>query len=232
MELREYVRIMFRWGWIVAILAVVVAGGGYAYSKRQTPIYEASLTISVRPVRADQDLGQSVAALLRSLAGDITTHSFLGQVVARGQLATSSDALLSGKRLMVEPQPADFTIGITVRDPDPSLAVNVANGIAALFIAQREEWNEKQNQEVRVDVEVLDYARNAQRYSPQTKLYVAAGGALGAALGAAIVAVLEWRAAGAVRTLEDLQRLEVRVLGAVPSRDRGFGKWRVFRGGR
>ena len=139
MAWREYIRILMRWGWIVAILAVLAAGGAYVVSKRQTPIYEASLTISVRPVRADQDLGQSIAALLRSLAGDIATHRFLGQVIARGQFATSTDALLSGKRLVVEPQPADFTIGITVRDPDPGLAVGVANEIAALFLAQREE---------------------------------------------------------------------------------------------
>jgi capsular polysaccharide biosynthesis protein len=221
-----------RWGWIVAVLAVVVAGGAYLYSKRQTPIYEASLTISVRPVRANQDLGQSIAALLRSLAGDIATHKFLGEVIAHGQYATSTDALLSGKRLMVEPQPADFTIGITVRDPEPGLAVGVANGIAALFVAQREEWNENQNQEVRVAVEVLDYARNADLYSPQPRMYVVAGGALGVAIGAAIVAVLEWLEAGAVRTREDLDRLEVRVLGAIPSRGgRAFVR-RAFRKGK
>jgi non-specific protein-tyrosine kinase len=219
MELREYVRIILRWGWIVAILAMLAAGAAYVVSERRTPIYEASLTVSVRPARANQDLGQSVGTLLRSLAGDITTHSFLEQVIARGQFeGLTTGELLSGKRLLVEVEPADFTISITVRDPDAGRAVRVANEIAALFAAQREEWNEKQNPEVRIDVQIPDYARNADLYSPQSRIYVAAGGVLGAAVGTAIVSVAEWIEAGTIHTLRDLERLDVPVLGAIPSR--------------
>ena len=155
MELTEYVRIVLRWGWIVAILAVLAAGGAYVVSERQTPIYEASLTVSVRPACANQDLGQSVGTLLRSLAGDITTHSFLEQVIDRGQFeGLTTGELLSGKRLLVEVEPADYTISITVRDSDAGRAVSAANEIGALFTAQREEWNEKQNPEVRIDVQI------------------------------------------------------------------------------
>jgi uncharacterized protein involved in exopolysaccharide biosynthesis len=219
MELYEYVRIALRWGWIVAILAVLAAGGAYAFSERQTPVYEASLKLSVRPARAEQDLGRSVGALLRSLAGDITSYSFLQQVVERGQLgALSADALLGGKTLAVEVEPADYTIAITVRHPDAGLAVDAANEIAALFVARREAWNEKQNPEVQIAVQVLDYARNAGVYSPKTKLYVAGGGFLGAAVGAGIVAILEWLEAGTVRSVRDLEHLGVPALGAIPSR--------------
>ncbi|HUT19380.1 MAG TPA: hypothetical protein VM366_09475, partial [Anaerolineae bacterium] len=72
MELSEYVRIALHRGWIAVVLAVLVAAGAYVYSERQTPIYEASLTIVLRPSVTDWDLGQSVIALLRSLAGEIT----------------------------------------------------------------------------------------------------------------------------------------------------------------
>jgi uncharacterized protein involved in exopolysaccharide biosynthesis len=219
MELREYVRIALRWGWIVAILAVLAAGGAYVVSERQTPIYEANLTLSVRPARPAQDLDRSVGALLRSLAGDITTYSFLQQVVERGQFeAITADALLSGKVLLVEVEPADYTIAITVRHPDAGVAVRVANEIAALFVARREAWNERQNPEVRIDAEIRDYARSVGVYSPQTKLYVAGGGFLGAAVGAAIVAVVEWLEAATVHSLRDLERLDMPVLGAIPAR--------------
>jgi capsular polysaccharide biosynthesis protein len=219
MELREYVRLALRWGWIVAILAVLAAGGAYVVSERQTPVYEASLKLSVRPARADEDLGRSVGALLRSLAGDITAYSFLQQVVERGQFeAITADALLSGKTLAVEVEPADYTIAITVRHPDASVAVSAANEIAALFVARREAWNEKQNPEVQIAVQVLDYARNAGVYSPKTKLYVAGGGFLGAAVGAFIVAVVEWLEAATVHSLQDLEHLDMPVLGAIPSR--------------
>ena len=73
MELYEYARLVLRWGWIVAILAVLTAGVAYLYSERQTPIYEASLKLSVRPARPLNDVvGGSVSVMLRSLAGDIT----------------------------------------------------------------------------------------------------------------------------------------------------------------
>ena len=96
-------------------------------------------------------------------------------------------------------------------------------------MAQREAWNADQNREVQVAVEVLDYARNADLYSPRTRLYAAVGGVLGAAIGAAIAAVLEWREAGAVRTPQDLADLGVPVLGAVPSRGGRFGIRRLLR---
>jgi uncharacterized protein involved in exopolysaccharide biosynthesis len=218
MELTEYVRIVLRWGWIVAVLAVLAAGGAYVYSERKTPVYEASLVLSVRPARSDSNVSRSLGAVLRSLAGDITSYTFLQEAVERGGLPLSADALLSGRTLSVEVEPADYTIGITVRHPDPGLAVRAANEIAALFVARREAWNAGQNPEVQVAVQVLDYARNVGVYSPKTKLYVAAGGALGAALGAAVVAVLEWLEAGTVRFLRDLDQLGVPVLGAVPSK--------------
>ena len=220
MELYEYARIGLRWGWIVVILALLAAGAAYLYSERQTPVYEASLKLSVRPARPLNDVvGGSVSAMLRSLAGDITSYSFLQQVVERGQFEPlSADALLSGKALAVEVEPADSTIAISVRHSDVGLAVNVANEIAALFVARREAWNEGQLPELRVAVQVLDYARNAGLYSPKTKLYVAGGGFLGAALGAAIVAVLEWLEAGTVRFARDLEHLGVPVLGAIPAK--------------
>jgi uncharacterized protein involved in exopolysaccharide biosynthesis len=221
MELYEYVRIGLRWGWVVVLLAVLGAGGAYLYSERQTPIYEANLRLSVRPaLPLSDEVGGSVSAMLRSLAGDITSYSFLQQVIEGGEQfeGLSADALLSGKTLAVEVDPADSTIAVTVRLPDAGLAVNVANGIAALFVARREAWNEEQLPELQVAVQVLDYARNAGLYSPKTRLYVAGGGFLGAVLGAAIVAVLEWLEAGNVRYAQDLERLGVPVLGAIPSR--------------
>ena len=220
MELYEYVRIAFRWGWIVVLLAVLTAGIAYLYSERQTPVYEANLKLSVRPARPlDDVVGGSVSAMLRSLAGDITSYSFLQQVIERGPFETlSADVLLGAKTLEVEVDSAESTIAVTVRLSDAGLAVDVANEIAATFIARREAWNEGQLPELQVDAQVLDYARNASLYSPKTRLYVAGGGFLGAALGAAIVAVLEWLEAGAVRSAQDLERLGVPALGAIPPR--------------
>ncbi len=217
MDLSEYIRIVLHRGWIAVVLAVLVAAAAYVYSERQTPVYEVNLTIVLRPSVSDWDLGQSVIALLRSLAGEIATYSYLEEAIARwGLQGISADTLLSGRRLEVVPDPGTFAIAITVRDPDPRLAVNVANAIADLFAARRAEWNERQYQDDQIVVEIPDGARLAGIYSPKTKLTVAAGGVLGAGLGAAIMGLLEWRDAAAVRMPRDLAQLEIPLLGAIP----------------
>jgi capsular polysaccharide biosynthesis protein len=217
MELSEYIRIIRRRGWIVVLLAVVAAGAAYVFSKTQVPIYEASVNLTVRPARADWGLSNTVGALLRSLAGDITTHSFMRQVIDLEQLDTTTDDLLDGKTVFVKDEAADFTISIVVRDASDQVAVQLVNAIADLFVEKRKEWNQVQDKRDRIDVAIRDHARYAGVYSPKTKINLLAGAVLGVLLGVVIVAVMEWLEAGIVRSTKDLDRLEIPALGAIPA---------------
>ena len=217
MELLDYIRIVRRRGWIIVLLAVLTAGAAYVFSKTQVPIYEASVNLTVRPARADWGLSNTVGALLRSLAGDITTHSFMRQVIDLEQLDTTTDDLLDGKTVFVKDEAADFTVSIVVRDASEHVAVQLVNAIADLFIEQREQWNQVQDKRDRIDVAIRDHARYASVYSPKTKINLLAGAVLGVLLGTVIVAVMEWLDAGVVRSTEDMDRLEIPALGAIPS---------------
>jgi capsular polysaccharide biosynthesis protein len=217
MELREYIRVVRRRGWIVVLLAVLTAGAAYGFSKLQVNIYEASVKMTVRPARADWGLGQTVGSLLRSLAGDITTHSFLGEVIDQAQLDMTTDDLLDGKTVFVKDEAADFTIMVAVRDPSEQVAIEIVNTISELFKEKRDAWNGLQDKRDRIDVEIRDWARYASPYSPKTQINVAAGGVLGALIGVVIVFVLEWLEAGVVRSTEDINRLDIPALGAIPS---------------
>jgi capsular polysaccharide biosynthesis protein len=217
MELQQYIRIVRRRGWIVVLLALLTAVAAYGFSKAQTTIYEANVKLTVRPARADWGLSNTVGALLRSLAGDITTHTFLQKIIDREQLDTTTDDLLNGKTVFVKDEASDFTITINVRDPNDQVAVQMVNAIAQLFVQERTAWNELQDKTDRIDVEIRDPARTASVYSPKTKINVAAGGVLGALIGTVIVFVLEWLQAGVIRSLEDMDRLGVPALGAIPA---------------
>jgi capsular polysaccharide biosynthesis protein len=217
MELQEYVRIVRRRGWIVVLLAMLTAGAGFGFSRLQVNIYEASVKMTVRPARADWGLGQTVGFLLRSLAGDITTHSFLGQVIDIAQLDMTTDDLLDGRTVFVKDEAADFTITVTVRDPSEQVAIEIVNTIAELFKEKRDAWNSLQDKRDQIDVEIRDKARYASLYSPKTMINVAAGGVLGALIGILIVFILEWLEAGVVRSAEDMDRLGIAALGAIPS---------------
>jgi capsular polysaccharide biosynthesis protein len=217
MELRDYIRIIRRRGWIVVLLALLVAGAAYAFSKTQVTIYEASVNLTVRPARADWGLSNTVGSLLRSLAGDIATHSFLGEVIDLEQLDTTTDDLLDGKTVFVKDEAADFTISIVVRDPSEQVAVQMANAIADLFVEKREQWNQAQDKRDRIDVAIRDHARYAGVHSPKAKINALAGGVLGALMGLLIVFVLEWLEAGVIRSVEDMDRMEIPALGAIPA---------------
>jgi len=161
-------------------------------------------------------LSITVGSLLRSLAGDITTHRFLQKVIDRQQLDTTTDDLLDGKTVFVDDESADFTITISVRDPSDRVAVDMVNTIAALFKEERDQWNQLQDQTDRIDVEIRDQARTAEVYSPKTRINVLAGGILGALVGIVIVFAIEWLESGVVRRAEDIDRLGIPALGAIP----------------
>lgn len=217
MELKEYVRIIRYRGWIVILLAVLAAGAAYGYSKfLMYEIYQDSITVTVRPARADWGLGQALSGLLRSLAGDITTHIFLGEVIDRGQFDTTTGDLLNGKTLFVKDEASDYTITITVRDPNPRVATDMVNLIAQIFKEKQDAWNDLQNKSDRIDIEIRDWASGAALYSPKPKINALAGGVAGALIGVLIVAVLEWLQASTVRSPEDLDRLGLSALGAIP----------------
>jgi capsular polysaccharide biosynthesis protein len=217
MELQGYIRIARRRGWIVLVLAVLTAAAAFGFSRLQTTIYQASVNLTVRPARADWGLGQTVGTLLRSLAGDITTHRFLGRVIDQAELDMTTDDLLDGRTVFVKDESADFTITITVRDPSEQVAIEIVNTVAALFKEERDAWNSLQDKRDRIDVEIRDPARFASVYSPNTKINVAAGGVLGALIGVLVIAVLEWLQAGVIHNTEDMDRLGVPALGAIPT---------------
>lgn len=217
MELKEYIRIVRRRGWIVILLALLTAVAAYGFSKIQPTIYQASVKLTARPARPDWGLQQTVSALLRSLAGDIATHEFMSEVIDRARLDMTTDDLLDGRTVFVKDEAADFTIMITVRDPSQRVAIEIVNTVARRFQEKRDAWNNLQDKRDRIDVEIRDEARFASVYSPNTKINVAAGGVLGALIGVLIVAVMEWLEAGVMRSTEDMDRLGITALGVIPA---------------
>ena len=58
MSLIEYIRILRRWGWILALMALLTAGSAYVFSKVQTPIYRSRVEVGIEPARPDLGLTQ------------------------------------------------------------------------------------------------------------------------------------------------------------------------------
>lgn len=223
MELIDYLNILRKRGWIIVVVALIAAASAFGFSKLQTPVYSASVKLSVDPARLDWGLSNTIKDLLRNYATKIQTHSLAQEVIDRpggsvGPLDMKSDELLS--KLFVNPDASTFTVEIEARDEDPQVAMHIAQTAADVFVEDRDEWNQRQDQRDRVEVSILDNVYNLgfRQYKPNTRINTIAGGLFGALMGVVVILFLEWLEMDIVRAPEDVERLiGAAVLGAIPA---------------
>jgi capsular polysaccharide biosynthesis protein len=220
MEINDYLKILRKRGWIIIFVAIIAAGTAYAVSKMQTPIYSASVKLSVVPARAtDWGSSNSLKDLLRNYAENIRTHTVAADVIDREQLDMDTTTLLG--KLFVNPDSSTFTLQLEARDRDPKVAMDIVNRMAIVFTEDRDQWNQKQDKRDRIEVRMLDSVYNLgyQQYSPQTSINTLAGGLFGVLMGLLVIFFLEWLEMDIIRTPADIERtIGTTVLGAIPVR--------------
>jgi capsular polysaccharide biosynthesis protein len=182
----------------------------------QTPIYESSLKLLVRPSRSD--FGQSQAA--RELLGNYEQwlrSSYRAQdVIDDLQLDMTAGELLSN--VEVSSDRLGLVLQLVVKNTNGDLANDIATSWGNQLIQWQQGENDKNRQEDRITVEFQD---NPQYYlaSPQTKINTAAAFVFGALLGIILIFLLEWIASGVLRRPNDIERiLEIPVIGSIPEK--------------
>jgi len=214
MALTDYVRVLRRRGWIIALLAALTAVSAFVFSAVQTPVYKSTIYVGVLPARPDLGLTQSAKTLLRLYVSVINTETFAQKVIDAKQLDRTAADLLGD--VTIASDDSRFVIQIDVEDPDPAEANDVAQKWAGFFIQWRDDQNAVARREDRVEAFVLDPPRPAL-YRPQNTINTLAGAILGALLGGVIVFVLEYIESGIIRSPQDIDRmLALPVLGAIP----------------
>ncbi|MCS7088310.1 MAG: Wzz/FepE/Etk N-terminal domain-containing protein [Thermoflexales bacterium] len=213
MELQDYLDIARRRWWIVVLVSVVAAASAFVFSRLQTPIYKASMRLTIQPARTDFGLTQSAKTLLSSYINIIHTERNAAEIGKRLGLDYAPSYIFNQTRMADDA--ATFGIEIEVRDYDGETANRIAREWAQLFVEFRNNDNAKQRREDRVEAILGDAPRYVQDF-PRTRVNTAAGGILGVVAGIAIVAALEWRDSRWVRSARDLERaLSLPVLAIV-----------------
>ena len=218
MEINDYLKILRKRGWILIVVALIAAASAYGFSKMQTPIYSATVQLSVNPARLDWGLSNTIKDLLRNYAENIQTHTMAADVIDRAQLDMDTTTFLS--KLYVNPDSSTFTLSLEARDRDPEVAMAMVDSMARVFAEDRDQWNQQQDKRDRIEVSVLDSVYNLgfRQYSPNTMVNTLAGGAFGALIGILVIIFLEWLEMDVIRNAEDIERvLDVTVLGAIPA---------------
>lgn len=216
MEIRDYLKILRKRGWIIIVLALLAGGAAFAISQVQTPTYKAKATVSVVPARPDWGLGNTAKDLLRNFAVNIKTHKTARQVIDAAQLDMSTYDLLS--KVEVNPVGDQFLIEISAEDQEPAVAVGIAMAFANQFVSERNAYYQQQDKADRIEVKLVDDIIDAPLFKPKPALNAIAGLVLGALLGILIVFALEWLEADILRTPAAVERsLGLSVLGSIPA---------------
>jgi len=217
MQLQNYFRILWRRGWIMVTLAILTAVAAFVSSliiKQRAPLYKSTVEILVQPARSDFGLAQAAKQLLGPYEAWLDSSYRAGEVIEVLDLDMVPRQLLSDVRIASDLD--QMVLRIEVENPDGDLANDIARTWATLFIDWRNQQNQENRREDRIDAEILDDPiYGIER--PKTAINTIAGGVMGFLIGLAIVFVLEYIESGIIRSPEDVDRyLGMPVLGAIP----------------
>ena len=215
MELRDYLRILRKRGWIILLTTLLTAAAAYGFSQMQTVEYKSSISVFVRPERIDNGTLLATKQILRGFVAFINSRNFAQQVITTLGMDMLPDTL-KGK-VTIASKDEDYIIQIDVVDTAAAQSERIALEWANQFVQWRNQDNLKQRKEDRVDADIVQNPTTS-KFRPQTTLNVAAGAVIGFLLGVVIVFFLEAIEANILRSPEDVERaLGTTVIGAIPA---------------
>ncbi len=216
MDLRDYLKIIRKRGWVIVLIALIAIGSAYVFSKTQPTIYRSSIKLSIEPARPDYGQTLVIKNILRNYVQQLSTRRMAAKVSEQLQLDIPAEALLG--KVGFESDEANLTIQIEAKHPDGAVAQQIVQTFADLFVQQRQIVNLEIEQRDRILTSIVDNTTAPEVFSPKTSINMLAGGVLGALFGVIIVFVLEWLESDIVRSSEDVERyIGVPVIGSIPS---------------
>ncbi len=220
MAFQVYLRILFRRGWIMLLLALLTAVAAFVFStiKEQTaPVYKSTIKVLVLPSRTDFGQAQAAKTLLRSYVAWMDSNYRAADVIDVLKLDTVPEELRSD--VTIASDDSRLVIQIDVEQPNGDTANDIARTWANLFISWRDQENQKVRREDRIDAQIIDDPRYVLD-QPKTKINTLAGAILGLLIGLGIVSVLEFMDTGVIRSSEDVDRLlSLPLLATIPPTD-------------
>ena len=135
MELKQYFELVRRWAWLLVLGLVLGLAGGFFGSRYQTPIYQASTRLLV--IRAPQEKISDTTYLsdqqmVQTYIQLATTQPVLDAVT--GQLGYAVDK----KQIQVGQIKDTQILQVTVEDPSPQHASDIANLLVQVLIDHNE----------------------------------------------------------------------------------------------
>ena len=224
MKIQDYIDVLRRRGWIIILAVVITAVSAFVFSKLRTPVYRASLEVSIQLARPDLGLTQSAKQLLSSYANVMWSEKQADSVIRTLGLYMDPRDLKGDVKIVADD--SIMVIKIDVDNSDGELANQIANTWAQLLVQWRDEQNARQDKQDRVFAEIIDLA-SYSLLRPKTSINVAAGGILGVVLGTLVVFAVEWLEAGVIHDPAALEaETGLTIIGMIPPvQKKSSGRW-------
>jgi capsular exopolysaccharide synthesis family protein len=141
-ELRQFLKLLRRWAWVVAVNMIIAATAAYLVSQRVTPTYQASslMLVNQAPINSaglDFNTVRSNESLAKTYAQLFLTRPVLETVIAKLKLDTTPGRLVNA--MTVRSPGETQLLELTVRGADPQLAAGIANETVRVFIEQNQD---------------------------------------------------------------------------------------------
>ena len=214
MHLRDYVTVLRKRWWLLAITVVVAAVSTFVFARLQTPIYRSSVRLEVSG-RIDYGQTLAIQARLMQLSERIKTTKIAREVNTRYHLDLAPQDLL--EKVTTQAFPDRIHIQIDADDIDPERAELIAKGFAEVFVEDQTARMASVPQQDRIVVTMHDEVTPASLHWPRTRILVIAGALLGLVVGVALAFLLDYLD-DTLETVEDVDRyLGLPVLGSIPT---------------
>jgi capsular polysaccharide biosynthesis protein len=214
MQLKEYLKVVQRRWWIIALVTLIAIISAYGFSKLQTPMYRSRAAHVVRFNRLDTG---------GNLFANSIYNGFINLIYTPDQMQIISDQLkldLVGTKVMeyvrLQPQPDESLIVIEADYFDPETARDLVTITGQQLNALIVEENRNLQGEDRVTLR-LKPAQQAWLAKPATRINVIAGAILGFILGGLLAFVIEY-SDNTLKNTQDIERYtQLVTVGVIPS---------------
>lgn len=230
MQLRDYLPIFRkRWPLILGIVAVAVVAS-YLFSRLQTPIYRATVYLTVSPSRVDLGQTLSIENLLRQYARQLQTDRIAEDVNQRLNLDLAVERMRAKARVAAVSD--ELLLSMEIDDTDPNRARDIAFAWADEYVKFHQNKMAAVDPRDRIEVELLDKPAPAVLNWPKRNQIMAAAAIVGLIVGVLLAFVLEFLD-DTLKSADDVDRfVKLPVLAAVPPGDGAAGRVEVRNGHR
>src|SRR4051812_18409648 len=118
LEPRDYLNILLKRWWLILLVAVSAAAAGYAVSKLQTPVYQASTHLLITPSRPDNGLILFAKQNSTSYPSRLQSRDFVGRALAESDnpsvQSADPDTVLGALKVQVGAD--QLTLNLTLDD--------------------------------------------------------------------------------------------------------------------